>query len=114
MKTLDVVQPAACCASVTEGVLDAEAAQRTAGVFRALGDPARVRLVSMIAAQPGQEACVCDLTEPIGLSQPTVSHHLRILAEAGLIAREQRGRWAYYSLVPGGLEAVARALSPVV
>lgn len=115
MKTLDLLPSAgACCASVTEGVLGADEAERTARVFRALGDPTRVRLVSIIAAQPGNEACVCDLTEPVGLSQPTVSHHLRILAEAGLIAREQRGRWAYYSLVPGGLEAVARALSPAV
>lgn len=71
-----------------------------------------MRLVSIIAAQPGQEACVCDLIEPVGLSQPTVSHHLKILTEAGLIAREQRGKWAYYSLIPGGLQAAAQALTP--
>ena len=112
MKSLVVVQPALCCEPLTEGVLDDAAAERTARVFRALGDPARVRLVSLIAAQPRQEACVCDLTGPVELSQPTVSHHLRILAEAGLLAREQRGRWAYYSLVPGGLERLAAALLP--
>ena len=112
MKTLDVLPTSACCEPLTEGVLDDEAAERTARAFRALGDPTRVRLVSLIAARPGQEACVCELTDPIGLSQPTVSHHLRILTEAGLIAREQRGRWAYYSLVPGGLERLAAALVP--
>ncbi len=111
MKALDVLQPETCCDPLTAGVLDDAAAERTARAFRALGDPARVRLVSLIAAQPRQEACVCDLTGPVGLSQPTVSHHLRILAEAGLIAREQRGRWAYYRLVPRGLERLAAALA---
>lgn len=113
VKILDLTQTdAVCCSPVTAGVLDAAAAEATAKAFRALGDPTRVRLVSMIAAQPDQEACVCDLTDPVGLSQPTVSHHLRILTEAGLVAREQRGKWAYYSLVPSGLEALARALTP--
>ncbi len=111
VKILDLTQAAVCCSPVTAGVLDAAAAEATAKAFRALGDPTRVRLVSMIAAQPGQEACVCDLTDPVGLSQPTVSHHLRILTEAGLVAREQRGKWAYYSLVPSGLQALARALT---
>lgn len=113
MKTFDVIGPdTVCCAPVTAGPLDAESAERTARVFRALGDPTRVRLVSIIAAQPGQEACVCDLIEPVGLSQPTVSHHLKILTEAGLIAREQRGKWAYYSLAPDGLRSLAHALVP--
>lgn len=111
MKTLDLTQSgAACCPPVTAGALDADDAERTARAFRALGDPTRVRLVSIIAAQPGQEACVCDLIEPVGLSQPTVSHHLKILTEAGLILREQRGKWAYYSLVPDGLQGLAQAL----
>ena len=112
MIPLDQLPAAACCAPLTTGALDTRAAEVTARAFKALGDPARVRLVSLIAAQPGREACVCDLTDPVGLSQPTVSHHLRILTEAGLVAREQRGRWAYYSLVPGGLERLARALVP--
>ncbi len=112
MIPLDQVPAAACCAPLTEGVLDAGAAEVTARAFKALGDPTRVRLVSLIAAQPGQEACVCDLVDPVGLSQPTVSHHLKILTEAGLVAREQRGKWAYYSLVPGGLGRLAAALVP--
>ncbi len=112
MIPLDQPPAAACCAPLTEGALDGAAAEATARAFKALGDPTRVRLVSFIAAQPGREACVCDLTDPVGLSQPTVSHHLRILTEAGLVAREQRGRWAYYSLVPGGLERLAEALVP--
>ncbi|MFV0406547.1 MAG: ArsR/SmtB family transcription factor [Propioniciclava sp.] len=71
-----------------------EDAQRLARVFKALGDPTRVRLLSTIAAQSGGEACVCDLTEPVGLAQPTVSHHMKQLVDAGLVAREQRGKWA--------------------
>ncbi len=101
----------ACCNPVTGGALSAEEAARLAQVFRALGDPTRLRLVSLIAAHEDAEACVCDLTEPVGLSQPTVSHHLARLVEAGLLAREQRGRWAYYRIVDGALETVAGALS---
>src|SRR5699024_4153410 len=84
-----------CCAPATGGVLAVEDAQQLARLFTALGDPARVRLLSMITAQSGGEACVCDLTEPVGLSQPTVSHHMKQLVDAGLVTREQRGRWAY-------------------
>ena len=73
-------------------------AERLADTLRVLADPARLRLLSLIAAQPGNEGCVCDLTEPVGLSQPTVSHHLKVLHEAGLLEREQRGRWAFYRL----------------
>jgi ArsR family transcriptional regulator, arsenate/arsenite/antimonite-responsive transcriptional repressor len=79
--------------------------------IRALGDPTRVRLVSLIAAAEGGEACICDLTEPVGLSQPTVSHHMKLLAGAGLISREQRGKWAYYRVVDETLTAMARALT---
>lgn len=104
------LQVIACCEPLVGGPLSVAAAERTARLFRALGDPTRVRLISIIAAQPGREACVCDLTEPVGLSQPTVSHHLKILTDAGLIAREQRGKWAYYSLVPEGMDAMASAL----
>ena len=68
--------------------------------------------MSLVAAHEGQEACVCDLTEPVGLSQPTVSHHLKILVEAGILTREQRGRWAYYRLVPGSLTDLARLITP--
>ena len=101
---------AACCSPVTAGVLDDDQAEALARTFKALGDPNRVKLLSIIAAAEDQEACVCDLTEPVGLSQPTVSHHMKLLVEAGLVAREQRGRWAYFSIVPGALDALAGAL----
>lgn len=101
----------ACCASVTGGVLDDATAERLARVFKALGDPTRVRLLSLIAAADQGEACICDLTEPVGLSQPTVSHHMKLLTDAGLISREQRGKWAYYRIVDETLTAMARALT---
>lgn len=102
---------AACCSPLTGGALNEGSAQELARVFKALGDPTRVRLVSLIAAADGAEACICDLTDPVGLSQPTVSHHMKILAEAGLIAREQRGKWAYYRLVDDTFEALRVAIS---
>ncbi|TWP37347.1 ArsR/SmtB family transcription factor [Leekyejoonella antrihumi] len=102
----------ACCSPVTGGVLDAEAAERLAHIFKALGDPTRVRLLSLIAAQSGGEACICDLTEPVGLSQPTVSHHMKLLADAGLVVREQRGRWAFYRVADDTLAALSQALVP--
>lgn len=101
---------AACCAPLTSapvGAADAEAVART---FKALGDPTRVRLISIVAASENQEACVCDLTEPVGLSQPTVSHHLKILMDAGLLTRSKRGTWAYYALVPGALDRLSKLL----
>lgn len=102
----------ACGSPVTAGVLDVEAAGRFARMFKALGDPTRVRLLSMIAAQPDREACVCDLTDPVGLSQPTVSHHMKQLADAGLVTREQRGKWAYFAIVPETLALLSDALNP--
>lgn len=101
-----------CCAPVTGGVLAVEDAQQLARMFKALGDPTRVRLLSMIAAHTDGEACVCDLTEPVGLSQPTVSHHMKQLVDAGLVTREQRGRWAYYAIVPAVLSMLSAALDP--
>ena len=100
----------ACCPPLTRGPLSARAATGLAHTLKALADPARLRLVSMIAAHEGGEACVCDLIEPLGLSQPTVSHHLKILVDAGLLLREKRGVWAYYTLVPGALDALAAVL----
>ena len=100
----------ACCSPLTGGVLDVEAAEQLARSFKALGDPTRVRLLSLIAATDGGEACICDLTEPVGLSQPTVSHHMKQLVDAGLATREQRGRWAFYAVVPDALEALGAAL----
>ena len=89
-----------------------DTAERLARVFKALGDPTRVRLLSLIAASTDGEACACDLIEPVNLSQPTVSHHMRQLVDAGLVTREQRGKWAYYRLVNDTLQAVATALTP--
>ena len=102
---------AACCSPLTGAVLDGAAAERLAGVLKALGEPTRLRLVSLIAAHEAGQACVCDLTDPVGLSQPTVSHHLKVLVDAGLIEREQRSKWAYYRLVPGVLDALAGILA---
>ena len=101
---------ASCTPSVREA-LDDGAAQELAHVFKALGNPTRVRLISLIAAADGAEACICDLTEPVGLSQPTVSHHMRLLAEAGLVTREQRGKWAYFRLNHRAFEVIRDAVS---
>jgi ArsR family transcriptional regulator, arsenate/arsenite/antimonite-responsive transcriptional repressor len=100
-----------CCPVLLESPLGAKDAETLASALRVLADPARLRLVSLIAAQPRAEACVCNLTEPLGLSQPTVSHHLRVLNEAGVLERERRGRWVYYRLNQEPLEVLARALS---
>ena len=109
--TLPVIDDlAACCSPVTGSVMDVDAAERLARIFKALGDPTRVRLLSLIAAHSDGEACVCDLTDPVGLSQPTVSHHLKQLVDAGLITRDQRGRWSYYRVVLPALDALADSL----
>lgn len=112
MLPLAAADLAACCAPVTGGVLDTATAERLARVFKALSDPTRVRLLSLIAATEGGEACVCDLTAPVNLSQPTVSHHMKQLVDAGLVTREQRGKWAYFAVVPEALRAVSEALAP--
>jgi ArsR family transcriptional regulator len=101
----------ACCSPLTGGALEDEAAERLARTFKALADPTRVKLVSLIAATDGGEACVCDLVEPVGLSQGTVSHHMKLLADAGLVTREQRGKWAYYRVVDDALNALADSLT---
>jgi ArsR family transcriptional regulator, arsenate/arsenite/antimonite-responsive transcriptional repressor len=100
---------AACCAPLgMSGLSDSQAAA-TARVFRALADPARVKIVNLLATSP-EPVCVCELTAPLGLRQPTVSHHLKKLLQAGLVDREQRGTWAYYSLRPDALGGLAAAL----
>ena len=103
----------ACCAPITKEVISQENASAVAKAMKALADPARLRLLSMVAAHEDGEACVCDLTEPLALSQPTVSHHLRILVEAGYLSRSKRGTWAYYRLVPGSLDVVSSFLGAV-
>jgi ArsR family transcriptional regulator, arsenate/arsenite/antimonite-responsive transcriptional repressor len=102
---------AVCCAP-TGDVITAEEAERLARTFKALGDSTRVRLLSLIAAHDGGEACICDLIDPVGLAQPTVSHHMKQLADAGLVSREQRGKWAYYRIVNDALTALATAITP--
>jgi ArsR family transcriptional regulator len=103
----------ACCAPLTREAIGAENAEKLARSLKALADPARLRLISMVAAHQDAEACVCDLTEPLGLSQPTVSHHLKVLVDAGILARDKRGTWAYYRLVPGALDSLAQLLVTV-
>lgn len=97
MKVLS--EPIACCAPLAAPLLSDEEAEATAALFRSLADPARVRIVNILATSTGS-VCVCDFTGPLGLSQPTVSHHLKKLVDAGLLDREQRGTWAYFSLRP--------------
>lgn len=114
--SLPVLQPdelAACCSPVTGGIVTDDAAETLARMFKALGDPTRVKLLSMIAAADDGEACICDMTGPVGLSQPTVSHHMKQLVEAGLAVREQRGKWAYYRVAPDVLGSLAHALAPL-
>ena len=100
----------ACCTPLLREPITGSQAADLAHVLKALADPTRLRLVSMVAAHDGGEACVCDLTEPLGLTQPTISHHLKILVDAGIFTRDKRGVWAYYSLVPAALDALAAVL----
>lgn len=102
-----------CCVPPITPSMTVDDAERVARVFKALGDPTRVRLLSLIAAGAGGEACICDLTEPVGLSQGTVSHHMKLLADAGLVTREQRGKWAYFALNGDAMDAAAAALRAV-
>jgi len=100
----------ACCSPLSSAPLSAEQAQELATRLKALADPARLRLVSLLLASPDLEACTCELTEPLGLSQPTVSHHLKRLSEAGIVTAERRGVWTYYRVVPRALSALATVL----
>jgi len=95
-----------CCAPLSAEMLSDEEAEATAELFRALADPARVRIVNLLATSK-EAVCLCNLIEPLGLSQPTVSHHCKKLLDAGLIEREQRGKWAYFSLNPDALHKLA-------
>ena len=112
MDLLPVVsEPTACCTPATAPTISADDATALARTLKAMADPTRLRLLSLIAAHEGGEACVCDLIEPVGLSQPTVSHHLKQLTEAGLVTREKRGVWAYFTIVPGAVDAVSEHLA---
>ena len=110
MTLLPVIEAAACCSPLTRDAMTQPQADDLARSLKAIADPARLRLISIIAASEDQEACVCDLTEPLNIGQPTVSHHLKVLTEAGFVTRSKRGTWAYYKLVPGALDSLARLL----
>jgi ArsR family transcriptional regulator len=103
---MTTLNPVICCAPLSASSLTDAEAVATAELFRALGDPARVRLMNLLAAN-GDAVCQCDLIEPLGLSQPTVSHHMKKLVDAGLVEREQRGKWAYFSLKRDAVEKLA-------
>ncbi|QNS08263.1 ArsR/SmtB family transcription factor [Streptomyces xanthii] len=101
---------APCCPPLTERPLSAAEAERTAKMFKALGDPVRLRLFSLVASHEGGEACVCDISD-VGVSQPTVSHHLKKLKDAGLLTSERRGTWVYYRVEPSVLAAMGQLLT---
>ncbi|MFF5483127.1 ArsR/SmtB family transcription factor [Streptomyces sp. NPDC012935] len=101
----------ACCGRLASAPLDDEGATELAKVFKALGDPVRLRLLSMIASREGGEVCVCEMTPAFDLSQPTISHHLKLLRQAGLIDCERRGTWVYYWVLPGALDSLAGFLA---
>jgi len=102
----------ACCTPLARTPLSAECAAHLAALLKALADPTRLRLLSMIQSHEGGEACVCELTEPLRLTQPTVSHHLKVLADAGLVQRDKRGVWAYYRAVPATMQMIADLIAP--
>ena len=109
MRVLPTVAPS--CPPLLQEPLAADDAERLAAALKAIADPARLRLLSLIQAQPDHEACVCHLTEPLGLSQPTVSHHLKVLLQAGLVEREQRGSWAFFRVREEPLAALRELLA---
>ena len=108
---LPVLTPALeCCPGGLTRPMDRDSAEDLAKLFKAIADPARLQLLSLIRSASNGEACACDLNEPLGLRQPTVSHHLKVLVNAGLVRREQRGTWAWYSLVPERLDELGAVL----
>ena len=109
-RRIAVLDPIACCSPVRSDSLDEDQAEILAQSFAALADPIRLRMLSFIAASDADEVCACDLVEPSGRSQPTVSHHMKILVEAGLVEREKRGLWVWYRLVPSRLDALRAVL----
>ena len=105
-----IAEPAACTSSLTREPLSAAQAADLSRVFKALGDPVRLRLLSLIASHVGGEACVCDLTEAFDLTGPTISHHLKVLREAGLIIGDRRGTWIYYRVQPDAVQRASAVL----
>ena len=111
--TLTPVQTAACCSPLVSEPLDAERATAIAPLLKALADPVRLRLLSLVASHADGEACVCDLNDAFDLSQPTISHHLKVLHEAGLLSRSKRGVWVYYRVDRDALSALTALLGGV-
>jgi ArsR family transcriptional regulator len=109
---VDVKAIEACCEPLLAGALSEAEAEDLAAAFKVLADPARLRLLSIVANANAGEACGCELVEPLGRSQPTISHHLSVLTDAGLLTREKRGKWAWYRAVPERLAVLRDALSP--
>ncbi|MGH3327321.1 MAG: metalloregulator ArsR/SmtB family transcription factor [Streptomycetales bacterium] len=107
---LPITDLRACCAPLRGIGLEPDRAARLAAAFRALADPVRLQILNRLLTAPDGAVCACDLVEPVGKSQPTVSHHLKVLREAGLVAAERRGTWIFYSAAPGQLEALTRVL----
>ena len=110
-RALDVLDLADCCAPISREPLDAEQAATLAEAFKALADPVRLQLLNLIATSAAGEACACDLVAPVGKSQPTVSHHLKVRREAGLIEADKRGTWIWSSVVPQRLEDLRNVLA---
>jgi len=104
---LDPVNALACCPPLSAQALTQDQAEQIAPLLKALADPVRLRLMSLVASNPGGEACVCDLNDAFDLTQPTISHHLKVLHEAGLVEREKRGVWAYYRARPEALTSLS-------
>jgi len=111
VRTLEVLDLADCCAPIRREPLDADQAATLAEAFKALADPVRLQLLNLIATAETGEACACDLVDPVGKSQPTVSHHLKVLREAGLVEADKRGTWVWYSVVPQRLDELQRVLA---
>jgi ArsR family transcriptional regulator len=114
-KPLPVLDPsydAVCCTPLVAAPLTADEAVDLAGRLKAIADPTRLRLLSLLLASEGMAACTCDLTGPVGLTQPTVTHHLQKLAAAGLVVGERRGTWTWYRVVPEALSGLAAVISP--
>jgi ArsR family transcriptional regulator len=109
---LTPLQTVACCSPMTSEPLSVEQAEQVSTLLKALADPVRLRLMSLVLSRDGGEACVCDLTDPFDLSQPTISHHLKVLHDAGLLDRDKRGVWVYYTARQDALDSIAALISP--
>jgi ArsR family transcriptional regulator, arsenate/arsenite/antimonite-responsive transcriptional repressor len=111
LTVLDPVETASCCAPLTTAPLTMERAEQVAPLLKALADPVRLRLMSLVASHEGGEACICDLNDAFDLSQPTISHHMKVLHEAGLVDRDKRGVWVYYRVHPQALASLSALIS---